>query len=145
MNDLYDKDILAWSERQAELLRRLARGERVNDQIDWENVCEEVESVGGSELHRTESLLTQALRHRLKIMAWPNSPEVPHWREDMVLFQMDAARAFQESMRQRLDMALIYRRARHRFPRAIDGVLPLALPDECPVALDVLLQEGRDG
>jgi Domain of unknown function DUF29 len=61
----YDTDILSWSERQASLLRRLAAGERVNEQIDWENVAEEVESVGRSELHRTESLLIQALRHRL--------------------------------------------------------------------------------
>ena len=141
MSDLYDTDILGWSERQAELLRRLAAGERVNDQIDWENVAEEVESVGRSELHRTESLLTQALRHRLKIMAWPGSSEVSHWQEEATLFQMDAARAFQESMRQRLDMALIYRRARHRFPQQIDGQAPLPLPDVCPVMLDELLSE----
>jgi hypothetical protein len=139
MSDLYDDDILTWSERQAELLRRLAAGERVNDQVDWENVVEEVESVGRSELHRTESLLTQALRHRLKIMAWPNSPEVPHWQEEATLFQMDAARAFQESMRQRLDLALIYRRARHRFPPQIDGQAPVALPETCPMTLDELL------
>jgi hypothetical protein len=139
MNDLYEEDILAWSERQADLLRRLASGERVNDQVDWENIVEEVESVGRSELHRTESLLTQALRHRLKIMAWPDSREVPHWREGKILFQMDAARAFQESMRRRLDLALIYRRARHRFPQQIDGQPALPLPEDCPVALDELL------
>ena len=141
MSDLYDTDILGWSERQAELLRRLAAGERVNDQIDWENVAEEVESVGRSELHRTESLLTQTLRHRLKIMAWFSSSEVSRWQEEATLFQMDAARAFQESMRQRLDMALIYRRARHRFPQQIDGQAPLPLPETCPVALDELLSE----
>jgi hypothetical protein len=141
MSDLYDTDILGWSERQAELLRRLAAGERVNDQIDWENVAAELESVGRSELHRTESLLTQALRHRLKIMAWPTTSEVPHWQEEATLFQLDAARAFQEPMRQRLDMALIYRRARHRFPRRIDGRAPLPLPDACPVTLDELLSE----
>ena len=141
MSDLYDTDILGWSERQAELLRRLAAGERVNDQIDWENVAEEVESVGRSELHRTESLLTQTLRHRLKIMAWFSSSEVSRWQEEATLFQMDAARAFQESMRQRLDMALIYRRARHRFPQQIDGQAPLPLPDVCPVMLDELLSE----
>jgi hypothetical protein len=28
MIDLYDQDILTWSERQADLLRRLAAGER---------------------------------------------------------------------------------------------------------------------
>jgi hypothetical protein len=27
-NDLYDRDVLAWSERQADLLRRLARESR---------------------------------------------------------------------------------------------------------------------
>jgi hypothetical protein len=139
MSDLYDEDILTWSERQAELLRRLAAGEPVNDQVDWANVVEEVESVGRNELHRTESLLTQALRHRLKIMARPNSSEVPHWQEEATLFQMDAARAFQESMRQRLDLALIYRRARHRFPQQIDGQAPLALPETCPVTMDELL------
>ena len=38
MSNLYDTDAVQWSERQAELLRRLAAGERVNDQVDWENV-----------------------------------------------------------------------------------------------------------
>jgi hypothetical protein len=96
-----------------------------------------VESAGRSELRRTESLLTQALRHQRKIMAWPSSVE--HWQEELILFQMDAGRAFQESIRQRIDMNLIYRRARHRCPRQIDGQSPLPLPDECPVTLDKLL------
>ena len=47
MSDLYDTDILAWSARQAELLRRMAAGDRVNDQVDWENVAEEIEVVRG--------------------------------------------------------------------------------------------------
>ena len=72
-------------------------------------------------------------------MARPNSPEVPHWQDAATLFQMDAARAFQESMRQRLDLALIYRRARHRFPKQIDGQPPLPLPETCPVTIDELL------
>jgi hypothetical protein len=33
-SDLYEDDILLWPVRQSELLRRLAGGERVNDQID---------------------------------------------------------------------------------------------------------------
>jgi hypothetical protein len=38
-------------------------------------------------------------------------------------------------------MALIYRRARHRFPQQIDGQAPLSLPESCPVTLDELLSE----
>lgn len=45
-------------------------------------------------------------------------------------------------MRQRLDMARIYRRARHRFPQQNNGVAPNApLPDLCPFTLDELLAE----
>jgi hypothetical protein len=62
-DDLYDRDALAWSEHQADLLRRLARGERVND-VDWAHVVEEIEDVGLAELHAVESCLDQMLVHR---------------------------------------------------------------------------------
>ncbi len=63
MSELYQDDILLWSERQSELLHRLAGGERVNDQVDWENVIEEVESLGREQLLAVQSLLRQALIH----------------------------------------------------------------------------------
>ena len=66
MSDLYDDDILLWSERQGELLRRRAAGELVNDaELDWPNIAEEIESVGSEQLHAVESLLVQALAHML--------------------------------------------------------------------------------
>jgi hypothetical protein len=58
MSDLYDTDILEWSDHQAALLRRVAAGERVNE-VDWPNIIEEVESVGREQLHAVESLLVQ--------------------------------------------------------------------------------------
>src|SRR4051794_22840027 len=105
----YDSDILTWSNRQAALLRRLAAGERVNDQVDWTNVIEEIESVGRSELNSVASLLMQALRHQLKVQAWPESREVPHWEAEARGFLAQARDAFSESMRQRIDLAKIYR------------------------------------
>jgi chromosome segregation ATPase len=44
--DLYGEDIHLWSERQSALLRRLAAGEAVTNQIDWPHVVEEIEDVG---------------------------------------------------------------------------------------------------
>jgi hypothetical protein len=62
----YETDILIWSERQAERLRRRAAGELVNDaEVDWPNIAEEIEDVGRSELRSCRSLLRQALRHML--------------------------------------------------------------------------------
>jgi len=103
MNDLYDEDVLLWSEQQAALLRRLAAGERVNEQIDWENVIDEVESAGSEQLHAVESLLVQALTHMLKAEAWPLArADVGHWHAEARRFRGDAAARFVPSMRQRI-------------------------------------------
>ena len=59
-DDLYQRDALAWAEHQATLLRRLARGERLNEAVDWPNVIDEVQDVGQSELRACRSLLVQA-------------------------------------------------------------------------------------
>lgn len=137
----YETDVLEWSERQAALLRLAAAGERVND-LDWPNIIEEIESVGLSELHSVESLLVQALAHMLKAEAWPLSREAPGWRGEARRFRGDAADRFAPSMRQRLDLAKLYRRALRAMPETIDGQPPLSVPELCPVTLDELLSEA---
>src|SRR5271165_1254931 len=108
MSDLYEDDILLWSARQGELLRRVAAGEPVNERPDWVNIIEEVESVGREQLHAVESLLLQALVHMLKAQAWPNSLSAPTWQSDALLFRAQARRRFAPSMRQNIDLADIY-------------------------------------
>ena len=110
MSDLYDTDILIWSERQAELLRRVAAGEPVNEAPDWPNIIEEVESVGSEQRHAVELLLGQALRHMLKAQAWPLCRDAPSWRADRSDFRQQARRRFTPSMRQRIDVAILCRR-----------------------------------
>ena len=141
MSDLYDHDILTWSERQAALLRRMAAGERVNDQVDWENVAEEIESVGRSEVKAVRSALLLALLHDLKARAWPRSAYVEHWRAEAIRFRGDAADDFIESMRAKIDVEAIYRRALRAMPATIDGIPPLPVPRTCPVTLDEMLAD----
>jgi Domain of unknown function DUF29 len=141
MNDLYDADILLWSERQRDLLRRVAAGEAVAEQPDWPNIIEEIASVGSEQLHAVASLLRQALTHMLQAEAWPLSREVPHWQSEARGFRADAADRCAPSMRQRLDLDRIYRRALHVMPDTIDGLAPLPVPDQCPITLDELLAE----
>ena len=72
MDGLYDTDVVEWSERQADLLRRMAARQPSNDAPDWDNIAEEIESVGRSEVHSVESLLVQALLRDLKVRARPH-------------------------------------------------------------------------
>jgi hypothetical protein len=104
----------------------VAAGEHVNDRdLVWANLGEEIEAVGRGELRGVESLLTQAIVHRLKQVCWPASGEVPHWRGEEIRFRQDAADAFSTSMRQRVDLARINGRAGQRLPLA--GFLPRRL------------------
>ena len=139
-DDLYDRDLLIWSEQQAELLRRLAAGERVNDALDWPNLIEEVESVGRSELHACQSLLRQAMVHLLKCHAWPGSPAAAHWRGEVAGFLSDARRRFTPSMRPRIDLAELYADALYDVQaRSDDMGEPRRLPEACPFVLDDML------
>jgi Domain of unknown function DUF29 len=142
MSDLYDEDIVLWSERQGELLRRRAAGELVNEaELDWPNIAEEIESVGNDQRFAVESMLVQAIAHLLKAQAWPDCRDAPTWRADALRFRGDAAARFVPSMRQRLDSDRIWRRAVRAVPETIDGVPPPPLPAACPYTLDELLSE----
>ena len=124
MSDLYDSDVVEWSERQGELLRRLAARQPSNEALDWENIAEEIESVGRSELNAVQSLLVQALRHDLKALAWPCSLHVPHWRSEAIAFRHNARRRFTPSMRQRIHVMTLFDEALRELPETMDGYPP---------------------
>jgi hypothetical protein len=134
----YEHDVLAWSQHQADLLRRLGRGERVND-VDWGHVAQEIESVGLAELHSVEDFLNLILVHLLKLHAWPDSLSCPYWRGEIVTFQNNANRRFAPSMRQRIDIGALYAEAVKQL-QATDP--DSQFPDENPYTLDQLLGES---
>jgi hypothetical protein len=141
--DLYDTDILLWSEHQADLLRRLAGGEQVNERIDWENVIEEVEDVGRNSLRACRSLLRQALLHMLKAESWPTLRDAPGWRADAIGFRQQARDAYSPAMHDRIDVPKLYREARRALPETMDDLAPLPIPETCPVTLDELLADDE--
>ncbi|HKG84544.1 MAG TPA: DUF29 domain-containing protein [Beijerinckiaceae bacterium] len=64
--ELYDEDFLLWTKEQARLLREAAeRG--VNLPLDWENLAEEVESLGRSDRRELRSRISTIIEHLLKL------------------------------------------------------------------------------
>jgi hypothetical protein len=123
MSDLYDTDVLAWSARQADLLRRMGAGERVNDQVDWGNVAEEIEDMGNNVVRSVASHLVQATLHELKAQAWPQSRDVPQWRAEARLHRDEAREAYAPSMARREELAVerLNRRVVRGLPESLDG------------------------
>ena len=137
-DDLYERDILLWSEREAGKLRRLSRGEPVPEPVDWTHGIEELADVGLAELRAVESMLRQAMLHLLKLHADPDAAAAGHWRGEIVTLLGDAQDRCTASMRQRLDMAKLWRLAL----RAGTAMSPtVRLPPACPWTPDDLLAE----
>jgi hypothetical protein len=78
----YDTDILNWSEHQADLLRRRAAGELVNEaELDWPNIAEEIESLGQSERSKLRNLIGTVIEHLIKLQASPAIEPRNGWKE----------------------------------------------------------------
>ena len=90
MSDLYGRDILAWSEHQAALLRRRAAGQLVNEaELDWPNIAEEIESLGKNQSRELSSRIATILVHLMKLQASPAS--APHAGCGVRSFHLDNA------------------------------------------------------
>lgn len=76
---LYEADFYQWTQRQASVLRRMA-AERANSELDFENLAEEIESVGGNNKREVKRRLTTILSHMLKIAYSPAYEPLNGWR-----------------------------------------------------------------
>jgi hypothetical protein len=80
MGDLYDQDLVLWSEEQGRALRAAA-GAGWNAPIDWANVAEEIESLGRSERRALASHIAIVIEHLLKLQASPATEPARGWRD----------------------------------------------------------------
>jgi hypothetical protein len=67
---LYEEDTVAWSEQQAAALRAAARGGS-NQPLDWENLAEEIESLGRSLRLGLRSQLVRIIQHLVNLAHSP--------------------------------------------------------------------------
>src|SRR5215217_167601 len=109
---LYAEDVETWAELQVDALRRLAAtpGSWGNI-IDWENVLEEIESLGSEQRRAVESLLENALAHALKVVGDPNSLSTERWKKEIVNFLRQARKKIKPAMRSRIDIEEIWQDA----------------------------------
>jgi hypothetical protein len=93
----YDTDLALWSRAQAQLLRRMGAGERVNDQVDWQNVAEEIESLGNSDRRDLSSRIETVLRHLIKLQVSPADRPRAGWKRTIAEQRVQIARLLKDS------------------------------------------------
>jgi len=77
---LYEKDFFRWTEQQSSALREAARS-TTNLPLDWENLAEEVESLGRSQRHELRGRIAVILEHLLKLEHSPANDPRRGWME----------------------------------------------------------------
>jgi hypothetical protein len=84
----YETDFVLWAEDQARALREAA-STTSNLPIDWENVAEEIESLGKAQGRELASRIAAILLHLMKLEASPAVDPRAGWR-DTIQEQRDA-------------------------------------------------------
>jgi Domain of unknown function DUF29 len=140
---LYEEDFYAWTQQQAELLRRLPA---VGNEIDLEHIAEEIEDLGRSDLRAARSLCQHIIEHFLKLEYSGLEQPADHWRDEIVEWRLQLEQMLTRSIEARLDLPAQYRAALRlvrRLERHVPG-LTTRLPSGCPYTLEQILSRGGD-
>ena len=146
---LYNRDFWAWTQEQAGALRRRDFGV-----IDWDNLIEEVETLGRSEKSAWTSHCKNVISHLLKIEYSPATGSIDHWREEIEEWRGEMYEALADNPGMKGEISEMLRKAWMRGCRAAvkklaghtrpgGGVVGKAvlrelqqrLPQECPYSL----------
>lgn len=123
---LYDTDFLRWTEQQAAALRAAPKDS--NLPLDWENLAEEIESLGKSERRELSSQIRRILHHLFKLEASPAGPPREGWRGTVTAARSDALEVLEESPSLR---------------REVDAIMKKQAPIAAELAAGDLRQHGE--
>jgi hypothetical protein len=84
LKSLYDEDVVAWAEQQAQALRDAARCSS-NLPLDWENLAEEIEDLAKVYRSSLKSQLRRAIQHLVKLEHSPAVEPRRGWRRTILL------------------------------------------------------------
>lgn len=144
---LYDEDFYAWTQAQAEELRRLA-ATRPNLPLDLELIAEEIQDLGKSERDAVFSLTQRIIEHLLLIECSPARDQVTHWQDEIDQFRVQIRRKITKTIRNQLEAELddVFADARRLVDRKMRRRGEQELAQKLPVSrgfdLDQLLEEA---
>ncbi len=115
--------------------------ERNFHEVDWDNLIEELESMGKSDKRALLSLLTRLLEHLLKLSYWEVEKDRSgnHWAAEIVNFRAQIQHRLEDSPSLKPELETMYAKA---YPVAVKSVSKLfSLPKDASISLEQALDE----
>jgi hypothetical protein len=136
----YENDLYAWTQEQAALLRA-----RRTEGLDWDNLAEEIQVVGGSDRRELKNRLRIVLLHLLK---WQGQParRGASWRKTLRTQRIHIRDLLEDSPSLRRHVPELMREA---YPDAVKlavdetGLPSDRFPADCPCPPDDVLAEDH--
>jgi hypothetical protein len=144
---LYQTDYYAWTKQQAAALRAMT-ARRANSTLDLDNLAEEVESLGRSELNTVRSQIQRILEHLLKLEYSRSEQSRSDWRHSVVQARDEIEDHMTASIRRDVeaDLAKLFERGRREaafgLRKHAEGDAADALPVDCPYSLEQIVDQN---
>ena len=116
VSSLYEQDFVRWSFDQASALRDAARS-GTNLPLDWENLAEEVESLGRSQRTELRSRIATIIEHLLKLEHSSSAEPRRGWIETVLRERSQIERVLEDSPSLRRELAGMIAEERGRVAR----------------------------
>ncbi|MFM7367518.1 MAG: DUF29 domain-containing protein, partial [Sphaerospermopsis kisseleviana] len=99
LQELYEFDDYLWLEETIKLLKA-----KDLDNLDWDNLIEELESLGRNNFNKVRSLLRQIIIHILLLQYWEKEYDrnYRHWRGEIIAFRDDLNNSLTKTLRNKL-------------------------------------------
>jgi hypothetical protein len=138
-----EQDPYAWALAQSALIARGAAGVK---RLDTEALKGFLEEAAEEMLLKVTSQLVNLLAHAAKVAHSRNPNIVGHWRSECVEFHDQIVDAYRSSMRPRIDMDVLWRRAKRKASASFadHGEPPPQLPTACPFTVEDLVDPDLD-
>ena len=133
----YETDYNQWLKETVKHLQ-----ERNFEQVDWDNLIEEIESMGKSDRRALMSLLTRLIEHLLKLAYWQEEKKRSgnHWAAAIVNFRAQIQHRLEDSPSLRTELAAMYDKV---YPVAIKSVSQLfSLNSDAHISLEQTLDDN---
>ncbi len=133
----YETDYNQWLKETVKHLQ-----ERNFEQVDWDNLIEEIESMGKSDRRALMSLLTRLIEHLLKLAYWQEEKKRSgnHWAAAIVNFRAQIQQRLEDSPSLWPELAAMYDKV---YPVAIKSVSQLfSLNSDAHISLEQTLDDN---
>ncbi len=133
---LYEADYHQWIKTTVNQLRK-----GNFHQVDWDNLIEEIESMGKNQKRALLSLLTRLLEHLLKLSYWEaeKKQSSSHWAAEVVNFRAQIQNLLEDSPSLKNELAGMYIKAYSVASKSISKLFDL--PENTHISLEQCLDE----